>query len=144
MSVNTIPPYVKVGVVGWNTVNILTGNTSVVPAGTVGTDLGDLYTVGADGEFIERITVMPKGTNVATVIRIFINNGSSVAVATNNTLLGEIQCPATTVSQIAAQVRLGLDIHQAFPAGYKFYYTIGTTVAAGFSIMLWGGSYSDV
>lgn len=144
MAINTIPPYVKSGKIGWNTVNILTGNTSVVPTGTVGTDLGLLYTVGTDGEFIEKITVIPSGTNVATVIRIFVNNGNSVAVAANNNLIGEIQCPASTVSQTTAQSRLGLEVNQAFPDGYKLYYTIGTSVAAGFSIAVWGGTYSDV
>lgn len=144
MSINTTPIYVKSGRIGWNTVNILTGNTSIVPVGTVGTNLGDLHTVGVDGEFIEKITVVPDGTNVATVMRFFVNNGGTVATAANNNLIGEIQCPATTVSQTTAQIRLALEVNQAFPPGYKIYYTIGTSVAAGFAITLWGGSYTNV
>ena len=81
------------------------------------------------------------GTNVATVMRVWLNNGSATTTAANNTLFFERTLAATTVSQTAELPDVILPINVSLPAGYKIYYTFGTAVAAGYSISVVGGDY---
>jgi hypothetical protein len=84
------------------------------------------------------IEVIPRGTNVATVLRIFSNANATNTTAANNDLIREATCPASTVSQVAAQPPVVIPVKRWFPAGTKLFYTIGTAVAAGFSITVFG------
>jgi hypothetical protein len=70
------------------------------------------------------------GTNVQTVIRIWINNGSATTTAANNTLYLERTIASTTVSQTAEQPDILLPLSIAIPANYRIYATYGTAVAA--------------
>ena len=81
------------------------------------------------------------GTNVATVARVWINNGSTTGTAANNTLWDEITLAANTLSQVAASVNYELPFGFALPAGYVIYVTLGTAVAAGFKATIIGGDY---
>jgi hypothetical protein len=83
----------------------------------------------------------PLGTNVATVARIFINNGSSTTVATNNALWDEISLAATTLSETSALSTYEIPLNFALPAGYRLYTTLGTAVAAGYTVTCIGGKY---
>ena len=56
-----------------------------------------------EGGRIEKIVARAIGTNVATVLRVFVNNGSSNATPANNMLVAEMTLPATTLSEVAAQ-----------------------------------------
>ena len=60
----------------------------------------------------------------------------------NNTLIDEISLPATTVSQTSALSNYEIPLNFALPAGYKIYVTLGTTIAAGYDIAVFGGSYT--
>ena len=108
----------------------------------VGTAMALCYTAGANGSRIDQIQMRfastngaaASGTSAATVVRVWINNGSANTTAGNNAFFGEIALPATTVaaaSTTANQNYLillpvgGLNL----PAGYKIY--AGLTVAAG-------------
>jgi hypothetical protein len=85
---------------------------------------------------------VPIGSNVATVLRLFINNGSTNATAGNNALYKEYSLPATTLSetaQMASDIEIPLDLF--LPSGYKINATIGTTVAAGWSLVALAGDY---
>ena len=42
------------------------------------------FTAGVNGARVDEIQAIHLGTNVATALRIFINNGSDPTVATNN------------------------------------------------------------
>ena len=77
---------------------ITTQNTAVDGTGPVTT----LFTAGAAGAYVKRIRVKSNGTNVASVMRIFINNGSSTTTAANNSLWGELPIAATTAASNAA------------------------------------------
>lgn len=122
---------------------ILTANTAKDGTGTVVT----LFTADAtNGGFVDGVYVAYTGTSTATVLRIFVNNGSTNATAGNNTLLKSITVAANTLSEVAA----ALDFFTAFgptstglplPAGYKINATIGTTVAAALSISCSGGQF---
>lgn len=135
MAANTSPIFALTPVIGYGTV--ATANTAKDGTGTVVT----VFTAGADGAFVEDITFRAAGTNVATVARVFINNGSTNATATNNTLFKEITLPATTLSETVELPDIVLNINKRLPAGYKLNITIGTTVSAGYAVTACGGDY---
>jgi hypothetical protein len=81
------------------------------------------------------------GTNVATVIRVWINNGSVTTTAANNALYLERTLGATTVSETAELADIILPLNISLPAGYRIYATFGTAVAAGFHLVAVGGDY---
>lgn len=109
---------------------------------TAGTIYGPIFTGKAvDGSRLDFIKVRPLGTNIATVMRIWINNGSVTGTAANNALYFERTLGATTVSETSELpdniVPMGISI----PAGYRIYATFGTAVAAGFHLTAVGGEY---
>jgi len=138
---NNISLFSRVADIQWGSTAIATANTAKDGTGTVIT----IFTADAtNGGRVERIKVRAAGTNVATVLRIFINNGSSNTTPANNILFAEITCPATTLSEVAAQSdpAVGiLDFPIVLPPGYKLNITIGTTIAAGLYVSAIGGKY---
>jgi hypothetical protein len=134
---NVEPIFPRIPNVSW-TDAILTANTTKdLSSGTVTL----AFTAGADGSFVESITGQPLGTNVASVARVFLNNGGATTTATNNSYIGQIALPATTNSEVAEVPSVSLAINKAIPAGYRLYIVIGTTVAAGWEFTVWGGDY---
>lgn len=123
-----------------------TANTATDGTGTAPV----IFTAGADGSRVERIRFRAKGSNVATVLRLYVNNGSTPATAGNNSLIAEITLPATTLSQVAAMLLQefpqigGADqsiLPIVLPAGYKLMISIGTAVATGYAVTAIGGDY---
>jgi len=96
---------------------------------------------GVDGAFCSEITALPIGTNTASVLRIFLNNGSTNTVAANNILWKEVSLPSITLTEVAAQTPVTIPINQALPAGFRLYATIGTAVAAGWRVIALTGNY---
>jgi hypothetical protein len=134
---NVEPIFPHIPNVSW-TDAILTANTTKdLSSGTVTL----AFTAGADGSFVESITGQPLGTNVASLARVFLNNGATTTTATNNTLIGQIALPAITLSENAEVASVSLAINKAIPAGYRIYIVLGTTVAAGWEFTVWGGDY---
>jgi hypothetical protein len=140
MAQNTSPVFPLVPEITWVNTGAVTANTTTnLTAGTI-FDSG--FTADAiNGSRVDFVRVRALGTNVATVMRVWINNGSTTTTATNNTLFFERTLAATTVSQIAELPDVILPINVSLPAGYKIYYTFGTAVAAGYSIQVVGGDY---
>lgn len=122
---------------------ITAANTAKDGTGTVVT----VFTAGANGSRVDAIKVVPQGTNVATVLRTFVNNGATNATATNNILYQETAFGATTVTEVAAQTVTILKFNGdereplSLPAGYKLNITLGTAVAAGLAVTVIGGDY---
>ena len=114
-----------------------TANNVYDGTGTVGT----VFTAGTNGSFIGYVKLKPLGTNVASVARFWINNGSTNATAANNFLWGEVTLPATTAATAAALAELVLQFNIAIPTGYKINFALGTTVAAGWQATCIGGDY---
>lgn len=136
MAANTSPIFSKQSVWGWGT--LLTANTAKDGTGTVVT----VWTADAtEGGRIEEIIARALGTNVATVLRFFVNNGSSNAVAANNSLIYELTIAASTLSEVAALVHNLYSIAKSLPPGYKINCAIGTTIAAGLAVTGVGGKY---
>lgn len=137
MAANTQPIFSIAGDVEWGATAITTANTAKDGTGTVLT----VFTANVDGGFVQRIRFRSAGTNIATVARVFINNGSTNATAANNILYDEITLAATTLSEVAAQPVYELPLNFALPAGYVLNVTLGTTVAAGYYVSVIGGKY---
>jgi len=118
---------------------VLTANTTVdLTAGT--TYL--IFTADAtNGGRVEKLVFMPLGTNTATVLRIWLNNGGSTGTRANNNQIRDVTMPATTVSQVAAIGAIEIPLNIALPPAYAIYITTGTTVAAGFDVTGIGGKY---
>jgi len=138
MAANVSPIYSRLADVQWigaitaaNTTKDLTSGTNYL-----------VWTADAtNGGRLEKLKIRPLGTNVATVMRIWINNGSTTGTAANNTLYQEVTLGATTVSEVAAQTDNDATLNLALPASYRVYVTIGTAVSAGFGVTGVGGKY---
>ncbi len=144
MTVSNQPIFPVVPKTSWGTVT--TANTAKDGTGTQVT----VFTAGENGSRIDQIKVRALGTNVATVLRFFVNNGLDNTTAANNSLIHEVTIASTTVSEIAAladndiTIIKGLDVIPPIPylpAGYKINIAIGTTISAGLAITVHGSDY---
>jgi hypothetical protein len=106
-----------------------------------GTSLAVLWTAGANGSRINTIELKSKGTNVASLLRVFLNNGSSFAVAANNAMIEEVSLPAIVNSETAAQPKLVINLQKEVPAGYKLAVCLATAVAAGWHVTVFGEDF---
>jgi hypothetical protein len=133
---NTTPIFSKAGM-------IQTGIT-IATAATAkdGTTATLLFTGDAtNGSRCEKVVFQPIGTNIGTVARIFINNGSAVGTAANNTYFTDATLAASTLSEVISMPSTTLQLDVVLPAGYRLYVSIGTTVAAGYAVTPVCGSY---
>lgn len=95
-----------------------------------------------NGGYVKKLRIRHTGNNsLATVVRVFINNGSTTGTAANNILFDEIGIAANTVVENAASTIYELPINEALPPGYKIYVTIGTAAAGGLAVTAVGGKY---
>jgi hypothetical protein len=141
MPANTSPIFSAKGSMQWNPAVLNAANTAKDGTGTVATVFTGNTAGNAAGNFVQRLLARPLGTNVATVLRVFANNGSTNSTAANNSLIAELTLPATTLSEVAALPDYVLPLNYVVPAGYKINCTIGTAVAAGFALTVIGGEY---
>jgi hypothetical protein len=101
-----------------------------------------VFTAGTNGAFVQRLRIKATGTNVASVLRVFLNNGSSHTTAANNTFFGEIGLPATTSSATGVTgPDIDYPLNLALPASFTIYVGLGTAVAAGWFVTAVGGQY---
>lgn len=144
MSANLQPIFPLAQKVSWG--KVLTANTAKDGTGSQVT----VFTAGVNGSKIDQIKVRALGTNVATVLRFFINNGAENTAAGNNSLIHEVTIAPTTLSEVAALVDNDVMITKAsdsvvpipyLPPGYKINVTVGTTIAAGLQVTVHGADY---
>ncbi len=147
MAANTAPIFAGKPDVQWGIADgnggtagpLKTQNTALDGTGTVLT----VFTADAtNGGYIDRIRFRAAGTNIATVARIFINNGSTNATIANNILIDEVTLPATTAAAAAALALYEVTLGFGIQAGYKVNVTLGTTVSAGYCVSVIGGNYT--
>ena len=136
MAQNTSPIFALTGNITVGA-TITTANTAKDGTGTVVL----VCTGAANGTFIQRIRARANGTNVATVLRLFINNGSTNTTAANNTYWDEITLSATANSEVASLATYELPLNFVLPNTYRLYATIGTTVVAGYALTCIAGDY---
>ena len=148
MPANTTPIFPLTPDIQWNTAAISSANGLLDGTGTS----SEIFIAGANGTRIDQIVVQPLGTNIATVLRFFINNGSTSSVAANNALAHEVALPANTISQTTASFNFDIVLNkdggattlppiQYLPAGYTIRGSVGTTIAAGLKVTIYGGDY---
>lgn len=128
------PKFPSGAIVLWG--SLTAANTNLDGTGTVLT-----LSLGSVVARVKGITVSHLGTNVATVVRVFVNNGSTNTSAANNTLIAERSILANTLSQAAESIAyfipLGIDGSGiVLPSGYRVLITIGTAVSAGLQFTL--------
>jgi hypothetical protein len=136
MAGNTTPIWSRVADDQW--ITLATANTALDGTGTVAV----VFTADAtNGGYASVINLEHLGTNIATVLRIFENNGSTNTTAANNILRYEVTMPANTLSQVAASIPQIITVNRALPPGYRFLATVGTTIAAGIGVSVSAGKY---
>lgn len=139
---NTQPIYSKAALAQWAVNMTAANNTIDITSGTTYT----VFTADAtNGSFCPGVTVKvnPSQNTAATVMRFWLNNGSSVGTDTNSVLIGELGMPATTTSATAPQPDFFFPVNRALPAGYKIIATLGTAPGGSGEIMatVMGGQY---
>lgn len=122
----------------WVSGSITTANTNRDGTGTAAI----LFTA-VSRVYLTKAVFQPLGTCVASVGRIFINNGSSPETAANNILIGEVSLPAVSASETAGlasqEVPLGFYLNR----NERLLATIGTTVSAGYAVTAIPGPEQD-
>lgn len=149
MAANTDPIYSRSADCQWNATSALF--SAAMTAGNVssydGTDANVKQIFSADatnGGYVQRIRAKCcalTGTSSASVLRIWLNNGSAVGTAANNVLIGEIGLPAVSNTVVAATPDIEYTLNMAIPAGYKLYAGLGTAVTTGWAVSVIGGKY---
>lgn len=144
MAANNAPIYSIKGDVSANDGTTLALNVLTLTGDYTGASANHQLIHTADatsGSYVRRLKFVSAGTNVATVARIYLNNGSDHTTAANNTLFGQLSLPATTAINTAATAELEYSIEVALPAGFCIYVGLGTTVVAGWSVTAIAGQY---
>lgn len=137
MAANTSPIFNKQIASGYITTGV-NANTAFDGTGTVAT----VFTADAtNGSKIDDVYLNHLGTNIATVVRFFINNGSTNATAGNNALVHEETMAANTASQVAASVPIVWHAGLVLKPGYRLNVTIGTAIASGIMVAALGGDF---
>lgn len=137
MAANTTPIFLKQPNISYISTGV-NANTALDGTGTVAT----AFTADAtEGSKIDTVYLTALGSAVSTVVRFFINNGASNAVASNNGLVQEITMAANTLAQNAASVQQVWAANLVLKPGYKLNVTIGTAIATGIMIAAVGGDY---
>lgn len=142
---NLAPIYTKAGSMGADGGTTLSSPITAAANDFTGAGANNVLVFTADatnGSFIQRLRFKACGTNVATVARIFINNGSSNTTSTNNSFIGEIALAATTASATATTgADIDYPLNFALPPGFRLYVGLGTAVAGGWDVTPIAGSY---
>lgn len=116
---------------------VLTANAAVDGTGT----LVPIFTAGANGAIVDSLSIVHLGTNVVTVLRVFVKDGA------NYDLIFEKTVAANTVSQVAESVQYdvlfnGTDRKRlTLPANAQLMACVGTTIASGIQCSCFGGDY---
>jgi hypothetical protein len=138
VAANTSPIFVKQPSIQWIT-GVTTANTDT--SMSTGTSYLVFTADATNGSKIETCYIQHLGTNVATLLRFFVNNGSSVGTGANNSLVHEEAIAINTVNQTIASTPVVWQANLYLKPGYKLYCTVGTTISAGLQVSAMGGDY---
>lgn len=130
MAANIDPIYSRSPDVQWIG-PLVTANTTIDLTG--GTSYLTFTSDGTNGGFLQklRFRATPGTSPVTTVARVWINNGATVATATNNVLFDELTLPGVTTSTTIATAGVELAVNVPLPAGFKIYLTLGGAPSPG-------------
>lgn len=144
---NTQPIYSKAGLAQWMIAMTAANTNTNINSGTSYL----IFTADAtNGSYVPGVYVKtaPGSSSsfntAATVVRVWLNNGSTPSgAASNNVLIGELGLPATTFSNTAPQPDFYFPINRALPPGYQIYISLGTAPGSSgeFMATVIGGKY---
>jgi hypothetical protein len=141
MAQNTSPIFPLTPEIQW--ARIASGNIAYDGTGTVST----IFSASASGSRVDFLKIRSLGTNnTASLMRVFINNGATSSVATNNSLYFEYPLPTTVTSSTA---EAGSDniipLNIALPNAYRLIASLTTaltgTSGVGWQVTAVGGDY---
>lgn len=98
--------------------------------------LTKIYTTANNGSFISKIRLMPLGTNVSTVVRIFILDKNN-----NFSLIHEELVPALTISATVASQHIDINIDTPFEADISFWAATSVSLSSGINVICMGEDY---
>lgn len=138
MAQNTTPIFLGVPQASWAAL----AASAVTETDGTGANTKTIFTADAtDGGKIETVFVKVTATCPnATVIRFWINNGSSAGTAANNSLIHEETLAITTVTAAAATTPVVWPANLVLPAGYKLLAASASSIG-GVQVSAIGGSY---
>lgn len=123
--------------------SIVTANNTIDL--TSGTSYLAFTADSTNGGFVRnaRVKANPSQSTAATVVRFWLNNGSTTGTASNSAIIGELGLPATTTSATAPQADFDYGLNMALPPGYKIYITVGTAPGgtSELTVTIFGGKY---
>lgn len=136
MAQNRQPIWIKEANTGVDGATTMAPTLTTAAADVTGVSANNLLvaTGGTDDTRIIGLRFKAVGTNVATVARIYVNNGSTNTTASNNELVGEISLPVTTASSVAALVEVVWYWGEMLNNNWRLYVGLGTGVAAGWRV----------
>jgi hypothetical protein len=142
MPSNTSPIYSSAGDIQWAPAALSAANTAYDGTGTSAT----VFSASISGSFVQRLRFKASGSTTATVARIFINNGATSSVASNNFLFDEITLAASgTPTSASATTVYELPMNIALPPAYRIIATVGIAqTGAGWYVGAIGGSYLPI
>lgn len=139
-NINPIATLLPVGSVdGTNTTTSVLGatlTTAVNDYTGAGASAALVFTASIEGGTLPALLFKALGTNVATVARVYKNNGGAPTVATNNTFIGEVGLPITTASATAPtpDIDYQLGLAGRLAPNERIYVQLATAVAAGWRV----------
>lgn len=146
---NVEPIFSRVADVQW--AESVGGTGSGAANNTVDLTSGTSYLVftadATNGGFVRnaRVKVNPAATSAATVVRFWLNNGSTIGTAANSSIIGELGLPATTTTSSAPLPDFDYGLNMALPPGYRIYVTIGAWSSGPpipeLTVTIFGGKY---
>jgi hypothetical protein len=142
MAANTSPIFSRVGDIQGVTDVTAANNTADLTSGTSYL----VFTADAtEGGWVEevRVKAQPGANTAATVVRIWINNGATLATADNTLFIAELSIPATTASASSPTPDFSYPLRRALSPGHRIYATVGTAPGGSgrFTITAFGGKY---
>jgi hypothetical protein len=141
---NADPIFSRVGSVSTNNGTGMGTVLTAAAADYTGAGADNILVWTADptnGGFIQRLRLKALGTNVQSVLRVFINNGSANTTASNNSFYGELTLLGTSGSSSAATIDLDYPMNFALDPGFRIYVGLGTAVASGWKVTPIAGKY---
>jgi len=103
MAANTSPIFIRTPNIQWTKLDYAPpSGSSHIASGSLGTEVKVVYSSSLNGSRIDEVRIISVGTNDATVVRLFINNGQDNNVITNNSLIEEVLIAGSTMTEFAA------------------------------------------
>lgn len=144
MAANTSPIFIRTPNIQWAKLDYAPpSSSSHIASGSLGTEIKVVYSASLNGSRIDELRILSLGTNPATVVRLFINNGQDNNIITNNVLIDEITIASTTITEgIATPVN-----HIVYTNGlnlapsYRLLALTSVSQSHGLHISAFGGDY---